>query len=127
MESQIDLGEVPGTNGASPLPPSTYMVRGDTFAGQRFVGEVEPHTGSPVFSPWDRTTDAWQLILYMQDHHKISLTLQSLLVIEPEVLGQIQDGTESARYTWLNHIEAMGIGWLKPNLVGIGYQIYTIS
>jgi hypothetical protein len=144
MELGIDLCEASSTNGSSRLPPSAYIIKGGVFAGRRLKGHILPQAGAPAFSPVNQSTGMLQFDLCTEDGHTICLSFQGMSLIEPEVLRQILDGqdvpraayrhqiapifrAESARYVWLNQVEAMGIGWLKPNLAGIGYTIYTIS
>lgn len=144
MELGIDLCEASSANGSSRLFPSTYIIKGGVFAGRRLKGHILPQADTPAFSPVDQSAGRLRFDLCTEDDHTICLSFQGVTLIEPEVLRQILDGqdvpraayrhqiaaifrTESARYAWLNRVEAMGIGWLKPKLAGVGYAIYGLG
>jgi hypothetical protein len=141
LDTRVDIG--PG-----PLGRRVFdRVRTGTFTGPRLRGELLPGSGDPLLFRADGTAviDA-RALLRTDDGAHILMTYIGRVVIPDDVrpafadLGtrhEIDPGryyirvlpvfeTGDPRYTWLNSLVAVGLGYLAP-AGRIGYRVSSVS
>ena len=119
-----------------------YYVTGGTFKGPEISGKVLPGGGDWILMRPDGAGELdVRATLCTDDNELIYVRYRGILEISPEIMEQIQSGTEvdpseyyfrtapvfetaSEKYGWLNRIISVGVGTALTNRVS--YKVYRI-
>jgi len=121
---ELDAGKPNGVKGGPKGDRLIFEVPGGSFTGERLKGTVVPPGGDWATLRADGTVHLdVRLILITDDDEKIYM----------EYTGIVKDGsarsapmfqTGSAKYAWLNSIQAVGIG--KAEAGKVTYEVYAV-
>jgi hypothetical protein len=130
--------------GATPLGRRRIApVSGGTFEGDRLRGIVLPHGGSDWLL--QRADGSFQLdvrlMLQTDDGALVGMSYRGVRHASPEVAARLARGekvdrgqyylrttpffeTADARYAWINHVIAVGMGDRRPD--GVVYDVFEV-
>lgn len=101
-------------------------ITGGTFSGPRINGTIAPTTGADwvTVRPDKSFRIDVRMILVTDDDVPIYMNYTGVMENgQLRTAPSFEAGDE--RYTWLNNIQAVGIGTMSPD--GISYEIYALK
>jgi hypothetical protein len=142
LDADIDL-EPPETFGQTPFGGrSIFIVKGGTFEGPRLRGTVRPGGGDWFLTRGDGVGELdVRGTFETDDGALIYVSYRGVLDASQEVVRRVFSGeqvdpsayyfrtaprfeTGHEKYTWLNRLVCVGVGWFAPNKVG--YRIFGV-